>query len=353
MKRKNYPAIDIAKFIMAILVVAIHVRPFGGTVGFLFDDCIARIADPLFFAITSFFMFQKAFGEQLSWKCLGTYMKRIGLLYGCWVLLHSYVILKRALYLTGGGWDMIRYLLQQIFLSGPYGALWFLTALLLAIPLTFALTKWIGPNLTLLVSCPFYLYLVLELGYTHLVEDVTLLNQTADLVGKIFFWQWNGLTFGFFFCALGMWIAWRRQGAASQQMPDGIKPKKSTCWGLVMSLVGLVAEAVCMKRLELGTDFAAMFFMIPLTAFLLEWLLDLPLRQKKSYVILRNASVLIFTMHFGIMELLQQLLKQVDWYMENTTIQYVTVLAVTLLLSGVILYLSKHCKAFHWMKILY
>lgn len=113
--------------------------------GFLYDNCVARIADPLFFAITAFFMFRGAFEQDLSWRSLGKYMLRIGLLYGCWVLIYAPVILQRAVYVAGGGWTLIRYLLQQIFLSGPYGALWFLTALLLAIPLTFVVTKYLGP----------------------------------------------------------------------------------------------------------------------------------------------------------------------------------------------------------------
>ena len=64
-------------------------------------------------------MFRKAFEQNLSWRSLGKYMLRIGLLYGCWVLIYSPVILQRAVYVTGGGWPLIRYLLQEIFLSGP------------------------------------------------------------------------------------------------------------------------------------------------------------------------------------------------------------------------------------------
>ena len=62
-ERKQYRAIDIAKFVMAILVVAIHVRPFTGQTAFVYDDIIARIADPLFFQITAFLFFEKIFAQ--------------------------------------------------------------------------------------------------------------------------------------------------------------------------------------------------------------------------------------------------------------------------------------------------
>lgn len=192
MKREAYPAVDIAKFVLAILVVAIHVQPFRGMTGFLYDNCVARIADPLFFAITAFFMFRGAFEQDLSWRSLGKYMLRIGLLYGCWVLIYAPVILQRAVYVAGGGWTLIRYLLQQIFLSGPYGALWFLTALLLAIPLTFVITKYLGPAAALLLSLPFYLFFVLELGYTNLVGDLPFFSRAAEMVTDVSFFCGTG-----------------------------------------------------------------------------------------------------------------------------------------------------------------
>ena len=346
MKREAYPAVDIAKFVLAILVVAIHVKPFGGIAGFLYNNCVARIADPLFFSITAFFMFRKAFEQNLSWRSLGKYMLRIGLLYGCWVLIYSPVILQRAVYVTGGGWPLIRYLLQEIFLSGPYGALWFLTALLLAIPLTFVITKYLGPAAALLLSLPFYLFFVLELGYTDLVGNLPFFSRTAEVVTNIFIFLWNGLTFGFFFCALGMWIAWR-QKQKQRQRESAVYGGTLVCLGL------LVAESLLLYWLHLGMDYAAQFSLIPLTYFLLRWLLSLRLEERKIYRYLRKASILIFTIHYGVMELLLSLFSDAAWYAESTTVQYIFVLALTLLLTAAILYASERVRGCGWLRVLY
>lgn len=347
MKKEVYPAIDIAKFVMAILVVAIHVRPFEGTVGFVYNDVIARIADPLFFSLTSFFLFRSAFSSdgKLTWRMLGHYMRRIGVLYGVWVLIYGPVIVKRALYVTGGGWEFIAYVFKSVFFSGPYGALWFLTALLWAIPLTYAIAKGICPFAALVFSCPLFLFLVLELGYYRLAARSDLLESAAALTREVFVWLWNGLTFGFFFCALGMWAAYR--------MITRSKTRKGIGAGLALCLTGMFAEAVLIRTQNLGTDYAATFFMIPLTWFLLQWLVSIPIKRKSGYPFLRKSSILIFTIHFGIMELLQRLFKNVQWYMENTTLQYAAVLAVTLALSGGIYYASRHVKRLAWLKILY
>lgn len=352
MRKEVYPAIDIAKFVMAILVVAIHVRPFEGTVGFIYNDVIARIADPLFFALTSFFLFRKAFSPEgtLSWGALGRYMIRIGGLYGSWVLIYSPVIVKRALYVTGGGWDFAGYLLRSIFLSGPYGALWFLTALLLAVPLTFTVARCIHPAASLILSCPFFVFLVLELGYGRLAQQSPLLEAGKLLTQNIFIWLWNGLTFGFFFCSMGMWAAYRKR--SGNESESRITPVFAGV-GVCFCLAGMFAEAFLIRKFSLGTDYAATFFMIPFTWFFLQWLLTFPSKEKREFIFLRKISILIFTIHYGIMELLQYLLADAGWYRDNTTLQYLAVLCVTVAAAGLIYVMSRRVKYCGWMKILY
>ena len=58
--RPTYSSVDLVKFIAALLVVALHARPF------IFDEdmdyyaiCFCRIAVPFFFVATSFFFFLK------------------------------------------------------------------------------------------------------------------------------------------------------------------------------------------------------------------------------------------------------------------------------------------------------
>ena len=145
--KKPYGTIDIAKFVMAILVVAIHVHPFSGEVAFVYDDIVARIADPLFFQITAFLFFEKVFREDkdmwmsepgwhqsaLSWQKLGHYMKRILQLYTAWFILCAPVVCYRTAQELGFTWSLqgmgriVISLLRKYWLSGYYGAMWFMT----------------------------------------------------------------------------------------------------------------------------------------------------------------------------------------------------------------------------------
>ena len=121
----------------------------------------------------------------------------------------------------------------------------------------------------------------------------------------------------------------------------------------LVCLGSLVAESLLLYRFHLGMDYAAQFSLIPLTYFLLRWLLSLRFAERKRYRYLRKASILIFTIHYGVMELLRSLFSDAAWYTESTTVQYVFVLAVTLLLTAAILYLSEHVRGCGWLRVLY
>ena len=62
MERKNYYALDIAKFISAFLVICIHCGPLldvSETGNFVLVQIIARLAVPFFFVASGFLFFQK------------------------------------------------------------------------------------------------------------------------------------------------------------------------------------------------------------------------------------------------------------------------------------------------------
>lgn len=57
---KEYQAVDISRFMMACLVIAIHMPPFLGVnseLNFWFENYVVRLAVPFFFMCTGFFVF--------------------------------------------------------------------------------------------------------------------------------------------------------------------------------------------------------------------------------------------------------------------------------------------------------
>ena len=360
-ERKQYRAIDIAKFVMAILVVAIHVRPFTGQTAFVYDDIIARIADPLFFQITAFLFFEKIFAQisgdlrqGMSWRMLGHYMKRILALYTAWFVIYAPVVLPRTWQECGNIRGMLLALLKKYWLSGYYGAMWFMTALLLAMPLVFILTKYLGSRLCLLLSAPWFLLTVARMEYCSITDGWQVAGYFDSAIYGIFGWYGNGLTYGFFFCALGMWIAYKRTlGGQKNDSRDFALPS-------LISFLLLIIEAYVIRDKGLGQSFGAMFFLIPTSYFLLQWLLSVDIFEKMgeqsrkrldcACAHMRRLSILIFTIHYGVMEGLQYMVGKYTTYVWNATVLYFVVLVVTIVLAELILLAQKKIK---WLHILY
>lgn len=360
-ERKQYRAIDIAKFVMAILVVAIHVRPFTGQTAFVYDDIIARIADPLFFQITAFLFFEKIFAQisgdlrqGMSWRMLGHYMKRILALYTAWFVIYAPVVLPRTWQECGNIRGMLLALLKKYWLSGYYGAMWFMTALLLAIPLVFILTKYLGSRLCLLLSAPWFLLTVARMEYCSITDGWQVVGYFDSAIYGIFGWYGNGLTYGFFFCALGMWIAYKRTlGGQKNDSRDFALPS-------LISFLLLIIESYVIRDKGLGQSFGAMFFLIPTSYFLLQWLLSVDIFEKMgeqsrkrldcACAHMRRLSILIFTIHYGVMEGLQYMVGKYTTYVWNATVLYFVVLVVTIVLAELILLAQKKIK---WLHILY
>ena len=360
-ERKQYRAIDIAKFVMAILVAAIHVRPFTGQTAFVYDDIIARIADPLFFQITAFLFFEKIFAQisgdlrqGMSWRMLGHYMKRILALYTAWFVIYAPVVLPRTWQECGNIRGMLLALLKKYWLSGYYGAMWFMTALLLAMPLVFILTKYLGSRLCLLLSAPWFLLTVARMEYCSITDGWQVAGYFDSAIYGIFGWYGNGLTYGFFFCALGMWIAYKRTlGGQKNDSRDFALPS-------LISFLLLIIESYVIRDKGLGQSFGAMFFLIPTSYFLLQWLLNVDFWAKPGEKAriwtdqicahMRRLSILIFTIHYGVMEGLQYMVGKYTTYVWNATVLYFVVLVVTIVLAELILLAQKKIK---WLHILY
>jgi hypothetical protein len=352
---------DFAKFILAVFVVAIHVRPFSGEAAFFCDDVIAQMADPLFFVMTAYFFFRKVLRRNWEGTVLGDYMKRIGLLYGLWVLLYSPVILMACRKEAAGLWVQVWLFLQKIFLSGPYGALWFLTALLLAMPLTFFVAKRWGSKVCLLLATPFYLFTAAEMSYRGITEQFSVLEHIRVFFESIFAWLANGLTYAFFFCALGLLVAEQeRAGDGDTGMETSMVEKQElygNLAGFAVAICFRLAECYGTRTLGWAMGYGAGFAQIPLAYFGLKVLIllgngGIGRRQQAKFRFLQQMSILIFTLHYGMMELFRFVFRHWQLYKSNTTLQYVWVLAVTCLLAGGILWLSKK-KGFRWLRYLY
>ena len=330
------PFVGIYKFILALLVVAIHVEPFTGDTAFYINNCLARIAVPSFFVLSAYFLFDKLLQNDWDIKIFWKNEKHLAKYYGIWLLLHAPVILIRLWDTAADIPNYIWLIFQAVTLKGPYGALWFLPATMLAITLVYFIGKKYGPYPCLIISFPLFFFAALETEYFSLIKDIAWMEIVNNGLVAVFGWLANGLTFGFFFCSIGYYIAYTKNKKRTLQI-DMIK--------LVLAAILLFVETTIVRDYKLAVSYGAMLFLIPTVYYIVQILLRLPKTSDASLVkqarFLQNLSLLIYPMHFAIMELMEFFLRNNKTYMGNTVLQYIVVCTINLTLGALIIYLGE------------
>ncbi|MBP3677079.1 MAG: acyltransferase [Agathobacter sp.] len=330
------PFVGIYKFILALLVVAIHVEPFSGDLAFYTNNCLARIAVPSFFVLSAYFLFDKLINNDWDAKIFWKNQKHLAKYYGIWLLLHSPVVLTRLWETATDIPNYIWLVVQAVCLKGPYGALWFLPATMMAVALVYWIGKKCGPYVCLVISFPLFFFAALETEYFGLIEDIAWMEVVNNGLVAVFGWLANGLTFGFFFCSIGYYIAYTKNKKRTMQF-DMIK--------LVLAAILLFVETTIVRDYKLAVSYGAMLFLIPTVYYIVQILLRLPKTADSNFIakarFLQNLSLLIYPMHFAIMELMEFFLRDNKTYMSNTVLQYIVVCTINLILGALIIYLGE------------
>lgn len=142
MNSRNINSLDIAKFVAAILVVAIHANPFRGVANTVIIEGFARLAVPFFFIASAYLFFRR----NPDAKALRHFARRICLLYGFWFVfnLPHYCVYRTP--------DSVTTFIHDLLLGSTFGASWFLTALLEGTILIWLLSKKVNDWLLLIAG---------------------------------------------------------------------------------------------------------------------------------------------------------------------------------------------------------
>lgn len=147
-----YSALDFVKFICAMLVVVIHTSPLksvSSTAYFIVENVLARVAVPLFFAISGFLFFgklnycdQKVSGDRENLCRLLSYCRRNAVLYLSWSAVYLVLVYLPMWYRRGWwGIHVLKDALVSLLFSGIHYHLWYLLAMIYAVPLLYVLLR--------------------------------------------------------------------------------------------------------------------------------------------------------------------------------------------------------------------
>ena len=181
-QKNSYTNLDIAKFICALLVVVIHTDPLADVakeMNFFLVNILARVAVPLFFVMSGFFLFGPMLYENSRLSAGAEninrtirYWKRIAILYGGWSLIYLLFIKIPMWYATGWwGLHVIKDAVVSILFVGTHYHLWYLLALLYAVPLLFLLQRILHRKTLIFVAALLWVFECLRYSYAWLGAD--------------------------------------------------------------------------------------------------------------------------------------------------------------------------------------
>lgn len=209
-EKKEFAAIDYFRIVLAIGVVALHLKPLSGineNIQYFIGNVLTRLCVPCFFLITGFFIESKIDEPQKVKK----YILHIVQLYVVYTILYFPQVIftylqegKSFLYIIFG-------YCRMFFFIGSAIHLWYLVATVVAVCILYVVVRIQGGGKSAdirLAIVAILLYIIGVLGNTYLLEWVQSQHYNVLWLYNILFSTTrNGIFFGFPFVATGYLIS--------------------------------------------------------------------------------------------------------------------------------------------------
>lgn len=335
-KARQYAAVDIAKYISALLVVAIHTYPFleiSETFNTFFIAIICRLAVPFFFVSSGYFLFRKMDGtKKQNLNHVRRYLWRLIRLYLVWTVIYiPYTIWN---YMDAGfsltsllGW------IRDFFLNGSYYHLWFLPALILGTLIVYLLGERMKISRVFQISFVLYFIGYLINIYAPIWQSLPYISVVYGFFTKTLVTARDGIFFAPVFISLGAFISQHRRPQT-----------RASLVGFIFSFLLLIAEVVLYYTLGLLQDLSCMFLsLVPCIYFLMNLLLDSRLPYKPVYGDLRMDSTLIYVSHILFVRVLLLLMPEAHLAV------YLATLACSSVLSFLVIRFRKQFPILDWL----
>lgn len=340
-------AVDLAKFICAVLIIMIHIPPFGKTdtgsiynyLNYGIQHYAARIAVPFFFISSGYFLYRKTTLSAFAVSYSKKYVFRILKLYCIWSVIYLPIVIYGIVKSQNSYLHSVASYIRNVIFTGSYTQLWYLNALIVAVCLTsFMLHKGIKPlRIGIIALCLYFIGLFDHSLYGFIVpvrEHLPFIWKIFKFLGKIIVTTRNGFFFGFLFIAIGMVFAY---------YDINICRVKSIVL-FVISMLFMFAEVFLAMKYGYIREHDMFVFLVPSAFFMFSFVKQISLSDNKIYKVLRVMSSLMFYTHLWVSWVIGRVMKAIGINTHNSCARFLSVLIITLILSYIIYDLSNKEK---------
>lgn len=346
-KNKKFAAIDLGKFICALLVIATHVNPFidvNGAAAFILGNVYSRLIVPFFCITGGYLCFRKT--NENFYKSDGpiNYAMKLIKLYVIWVAIYLPVIITNIAF-SQFSLSAIILNLQQMFIKG-YDQLWYLMATSISVlAIGFLLKKKVKIETIVAIFGVFYLFGSCGDVYYGITKDIPVLNKVISLYLTGFANTRN--LEAPLFIAVGALFAYRKI----------IIKNWIAIVGLIVSLALMLVEVYWVKNNGWAYDWN-LCLVKPTAGFFIFYIVSrINAKPNKLTATFRTSSSLIYFMHMWFKSFaliaVGAFVRLFDKnFAFHSTLLFFVVTVITLYATFIIMDLSKR-KHFKWLKKLY
>lgn len=332
--KKEYAGVDIFKFFCAILVVAIHCKPFVNN--FWLDagiGLITRFAVPYFFLSSSYFLFsklQRVTQRSEKINIYKGYFFRLLRFYAIYFLMFRFFDV-----ISSGKIKSFLWYIKQFFLPTDGSSLWFVAALIYGTLIVFVMTLTLDRKIVFAVSI-FFLVVGYSLSTLLNVTKAFPITQFLNEYAVSFIGVQNGLFFAFPYVALGSLMAQKEY--SKNYIKDGIA---AVLFFAVLGIESIVAVVV------LDAPYTFLWISaLPMTYFVMKITLTVQIKTSQAFYYIRKTSTLIYVFHSILVKLIIRLFNElgISSFDSQNILLFICTVAVSVGLAYMIVYLSRFKK---------
>jgi len=319
-KRKRYELIDIFKFICAIFVVGIHseiIKDPNIDANWYILNMVFRIAVPFFFVTSGFLFGKKYYKDEENLKNITKkQIKGLAIPFVFWMLVSlPYNII------TYKGGNLTKFLIQRTIFY-PWGAMWYVLALIIAIQISYIFLKYNKLKIAIIFSLIFFLIALIGNSY-YFVIDGTQIHKMIDKYIDLFVSFRNGIFVGFPLFTFGLYFT---------QFEEKVRKSKKCL--IYVTLIILLLLQTCEVTLIRNKHYIDDHGYYLTTAPIALCILSICVKNKNIHIsilnteILRDISVGMYFMHSPILNYTKLIDKDINkWAM------FIGTVTITILIS--------------------
>ncbi|MBR2335323.1 MAG: acyltransferase [Clostridia bacterium] len=345
-ERKTYTALDVGKFICSLVILFYHYFSEHGPLPGLLDEALSlyAVAVALFMVISGFLTYRKLetienYADRK--KYVFKQVKRIFTVYLLWSIPY--------LAYTIGRWDFnsitAAFVFKQIrhwIFGSTFYTIWFMPALGFGLLLSFFLVEKLPKKLVYTLAAICYTISALTLTYSFFGKLIPGYAAVSSILNT-----WLGGTRGWLVFAFPLLMLGRAMVRIEQKLNWKIMAALS-----VVSMLGLLAEALILRSIAGHTGIDTTFMMIPVSFCILGFLISFNLPSGSYSVFMRSMSVLIFMTQRLFLTVIPDIMPTALYaaIFSNIYVGALVVCGTTVIFSVVIILLTKNFK---FLKYLY